>query len=481
MARMTWQAQAEALLAGSPPDTGPGPAAKALRRHRFCHDATGDLTTASLSGSFPATVVDFPTQGGNAVFNARGSSPAPTLRTHELPFRALLLSGRTDFWRLWSVGLVVFTVRWLETIAVAVFVYEHTHSPFLVAMMTMLRLLPMGLFGVFTGAAAERLDRRIVLIGVVLMMGLASGSMAALAYAGRLQVWHLALESFVNGMGWATDNPVRRVMMGEVVGNDQLGTAMSLDVGASNASRMVGPTIGGLLLAGIGIQGAFTLSVVLYCVALYGAWRVSYRNTAPASSGAVLSRIAEGLRLVRGDRRLTGTLLITVIYNVFAWPFTSMVPVIGQDRLHLGPGGIGILASMDGVGAFFGALLLAMFLRPAWYGRAYVGGITAYLIMLTVFALVPVPMAAGGALLLTGLGGAGFRTMQATLVYLAAPPDMRSRLLGVLSVCIGIGPVGFIALGLLADSIGASGATVATGITGLLVLAATRPLWRAIL
>ena len=170
------------------------------------------------------------------------------------------------------------------------------------------------------------------------MMGLASGSMAALAYAGRLQVWHLALESFVNGMGWATDNPVRRVMMGEVVGSDQMGTAMSLDVGASNASRMVGPTIGGLLLAGIGIQGAFTLSVVLYCVALYGAWRVSYRNTAPASRGAVLARIAEGLRLVRGDRRLMGTLLITVIYNVFAWPFTSMVPVIGQDRLHLGPG-----------------------------------------------------------------------------------------------------------------------------------------------
>ena len=101
--------------------------------------------------------------------------------------------------------------------------------------------------------------------------------------------------------------------------------------------------------------------------------------------------------------------------------------------------------------------------------------------MLTVFALVPVPLVAGGALLLTGLGGAGFSTMQATLVYLAAPPEMRSRLLGVLSVCIGIGPVGFIALGLLADAIGASGATVATGITGLLVLAATRPLWREIL
>jgi hypothetical protein len=103
-----------------------------------------------------------------------------------------------------------------------------------------------------------------------------------------------------------------------------------------------------------------------------------------------------------------------------------------------------------------------------------------YMVMLIVFALVPEPLIAGGALLLTGLGGAGFSIMQATLVYLAAPADMRSRILGVLSVCIGIGPLGFVWLGLLADAIGAHWATAATGAAGLLVLAATRPLWREI-
>ena len=412
--------------------------------------------------------------------NARGSLPARASRTHASPFRDLLLSGRSDYWRLWSVGLVVFTVRWLETIAIAVFVYQHTGSPFLVAMMTMLRLLPMGLFGAFLGAAAERIDRRLTLIGVVLMMGATSGSLALLAESGRLEVWHLALACFVNGLGWATDNPVRRVMIGEVVGSDQMGTAMSLDVGANNASRMVGPTVGGLLLASIGIQGAFTLSVLLYTFALYAALRITYRNRKPTGNAAVLARIAEGLQLVRSDRRLFGTLVVTVIYNVFGWPFTSMVPVIGQDRLGLGPSGIGILASMDGIGAFIGALLLAMFLRPEWYARAYLGGVTSYMVMLTVFALVPVPLVAGSALLFTGLGGAGFSTMQATLVYLAAPPEMRSRILGVLSVCIGIGPVGFIGLGLLADAIGANWATAASGLTGLVVLALTRKLWRAI-
>jgi MFS family permease len=301
-----------------------------------------------------------------------------------------------------------------------------------------------------------------------------------LAHSDHLAIWHLAAASFLNGLGWATDNPVRRVMIGDVVGGSQMSTAMSLDVGANNASRMVGPTIGGLLLASVGIGGVFMLSVALYACALYAAFRVRYRNTGLIGSAPVLARVAEGLRRVRSDRRLIGTLTVTMIYNLFGWPFTSMVPVIGQNQLRLGPEGIGILASMDGIGAFCGALLLTLYLRPAWYARAYLCGVAIYMVMLIVFALAPSPGIAGSALLLTGLGGAGFSTMQATLVYLAAPPEMRSRILGVLSVCIGVGPIGFVALGLLADKIGAQWATTASGSAGLLCMMLTRPLWRHI-
>jgi len=395
--------------------------------------------------------------------------------------RPAWLIDSADFWRLWFVGLVVFGVRWVETVAVGVFVYQQTASPFTVAMMTMLRMLPMGLFGAFIGAFADRMDRRATLIIVAAGTVLTSLALATLAHLHLLTVWHLALASFLNGVGWATDNPVRRVMIGDVVGAARMGTAMSLEVGANNASRMFGPTLGGLLLAGVGIEGVFTLSVALYAVALLAAFRVRYRNSFPSSTTEpVLARIAEGIRLVRNDRRLTGTLTVTVIYNVFGWPFTSMVPVIGQDRLLLGPEGIGILASMDGIGAFAGAVLMAMLCRPAFYRHAYVGGVLLYMVMLTVFALVPSPAVAGFALLFTGFGGAGFSIMQATLVYLSSPPEMRSRMLGVLSVCIGVGPVGFIALGWLADAIGAPWATAATGLTGLLMMLLARPLWRAI-
>jgi MFS family permease len=385
-----------------------------------------------------------------------------------------------DFRLLWTVGLVVFAVRWLEMLVVGVFVYQHTGSALTVALMTLLRMLPMALFGAVIGALAERLERRRALVGVVVSMLTTAVCLAALAYAGRLAVWHLAVASFCNGIAWAADNPVRRVMIGEVVGHDRMGAAMSLDVGANNASRMLGPTIGGLLLAGVGISGALTVSVVCYAIALVSALRVGHRNSLfpGAAVGTVLARMVEGLLVVRRDRHLIAILTITVIYNLFGWPFTAMIPVIGQDNLHLGAKGIGILASMDGIGAFCGAIAIALWVRPEHYARLYLGGVVSYLVMLIVFALAPSVPLAGAALLFTGVSNAAFSVMQATLIYLAAPAEMRSRLYGVLSVCIGVGPIGFLTLGVLADAIGAPLATAMIGVLGLLALAVTRRWWR---
>ena len=265
-----------------------------------------------------------------------------------------------DFRRLWCVGLIVFLVRWLELLAVSLFVYQATGSAFLVTMMGMLRILPMGLFGALLGAMAERVEARTALLGIVVSSLLVSLALAVLAWLGMLAVWHLAVASFLNGLGWAADNPVRRMMIGQVVGQARMGAAMSADVGSNNASRMLGPTFSGLIFATVGIEGAFVISVLLYLIAVVATLRLRYRSgVQPASGEGVLARIAEGVAVVRRDRRLVGTLVVTVIFNVFGWPFTSLIPVVGQDHLHLGPEAIGVLASMDGVGAFAGALAMA--------------------------------------------------------------------------------------------------------------------------
>lgn len=391
------------------------------------------------------------------------------------------LLGIADFRHLWVVGLMVLVVRWLEVLAVGIFTYQETGSAFLVAMMTMLRLLPMGLFGAVLGAVAERLERRSALIFVLVTMMATSAAIAVLASAGALEVWHLAVAGLVNGLGWATDNPIRRMMIGDAVGIARMGGAMSLDVGTSNASRMLGPTVGGLLLAHYGIAGVFWFGVALYAVALAAALRIQLRSrTAATDTATVLQRIRDGFAWVRHDRRLTGVLLITVIYNIFGWPATSMIPVLGKDLLRLGPEGVGLLAALDGVGAFAGALVIATFGRPQWYGRIYVTGTAIFLAMFVAFALTPLVVPAGAALLLLGIGGAGFGVMQATLVYMLAPTEMRGRLLGLLSVCIGVGPVGFFYLGFLAELLGAQAATVALAAQGLLALVLARRWWREI-
>jgi MFS family permease len=419
---------------------------------------------------------------GRSPSAARGHPPAPAGALSVAASREARpgLFGIGDFRLLWLVGLVNFAVRWLETIVVGVYVYRATGSPFDVAVMTLLRLAPMALFGAVVGALAERVERQRALVAVVLALLLVDSCLAALAYAGRLAVWHLAVASFLNGIAWAADNPVRRVMIGEAVGPERVGSAMSIDVGANNASSMLGPTVGGLLFAAAGIGGVFTLSVACYAVALAAALAIKHRNVAtPSRVGGAPAQIIEGFLLVRRDRRLLGTLVITIIFNVFGWPSTSLIPVIGQDSLKLGASGIGVLASMNGVGAFCGAIALAFYARPGQYARLYVGGVFLYLVMVITFGLAPDVPLAGGALLMTGLSGAAFSVMQATLIYLAAPAAMRSRLYGVLSVCIGSGLVGFFAIGVLADAIGASAAIATTGACGLFAMIATRPWWRS--
>ena len=385
-----------------------------------------------------------------------------------------------EFRRLWIVGLLTFVVRWLEMLAMALYAYDATGSAFVVAMMTMLRLLPMGLFGALMGAAADRFERRGVLVLTIVVSMVSTLALGFLAMFDALAVWHLAVASFINGVCWTTDNPVRRMMIGDVVGPERMGRAMSLDVGTNNASRIIGPMLSGVLLAQLGIAGVFLVGVLVYAVCLVSAVRIQLRHGPPR--GQVLSFVAslrEGFAWVRRDRRLQGVLTITVIFNVFGWPVTSMVPVIGTDYLQLGPEGVGLLASCDGAGGLVGAILLGSLARPSWYGRIYVSAVALYFTMVVAFAMAPIVSVAAIALLMVGMSGVGFSAMQATLVYRDSPVEMRARLLGVLSVCIGTGPIGFAYVGILADVLTPRVGTVALALQGLLALILTRRYWKA--
>jgi MFS family permease len=388
-----------------------------------------------------------------------------------------------DFRRLWVVGLALSVARWLEMLVIGVVVFQQTGSAFLVATMTLLRLMPLGLFGALIGVLADRVPRQRALLGVLALQAAAVGALSAFALADALAVWQLALASFLSGAGWAADNPVRRMMIGEAVGSSRMSAAMSLDVMASNASRIAGPAVGGTMLALLGAGMAFGLSALLYLGAVVVALglRCGMAASAPARRDPVLLELRESFRLVRRVPALRGVLVVTVIFNLFGWPCASMIPVIGQASLGLGAEGVGILASMEGVGALAGAALVGALAKPGSYARIYVGGTGLYMAMNLAFAVAPQPLQAGLALLAGGIGAAGFASMQATLTYLSTAREARGRALGLLATAIGTGLLGFLQLGLLAEWLGAPMATVVVSAEGLLALVATGRLWRPLL
>ena len=364
-----------------------------------------------------------------------------------------------------------------------IYTYQETNSPLTVALILMIRLVPLALFGALFGVIGERMVRHVGLMWI-LFASLATASVLTLiAWSGHLQVWHLAIAAFVNGITWSADNPIRRAMVGEVAGTEHLSTAMALELGTSNATRLLGPGLGGLLLTKTGITGAIAFTAVVYLATIWPAARIQYRNAIPDGAGASLRKhFAIGFAALRREPKLVGTLWLTVVFNLFAWPVMSMLPVIGRDQLGLEEDGVGLLASMDGLGALVGAIVIIPFANVASRnGKFYGAGLILFMLMLPIFGLSTEAVVAAIAVFFVGFGQAWFAVMQSTITYSVAPPGMRSQAMGFLTMCIGAAPIGLLFIGQLAQAVTAPHAAAISASIGLFVVAISWTWWRAIL
>ena len=394
--------------------------------------------------------------------------------------RLLLRTPR--FLLVWVVGGLTGVVRWLQILVLGLYTFQITGSPLLVSAVPMLWMLPLALCGPFVGVVADRVNRKGLLAMSLAMVFAVSVAMALVSNAGAFGFPYVAAASVLGGIFWATDMPVRRRLLGDLAGGD-VAAAMSLDSATSTATRMVGPVLGGVVLQVFGLPGVFILSAAVFAVSL----AVIALVPVPAAprqvrSGYFVGELVSGIRFVAGDARLRWVLAVTVVYNLWGFPFTSMIPVIGAGRLGLDSAMTGLLSSTEGLGAFIGAMAIAFAARPGAFVPLYLWGTAAYLALVgclgavSLVAAGPVSsfLVAAGMLLAIGLAGACFSAMQSTLSYLNARPEYRSRVLGVLTLCIGTGPVGFLHVGWLAETFGAPAALMITGSEGLLALLALR-------
>lgn len=389
------------------------------------------------------------------------------------------LVGNVAFRRVWVSGALSNVNRWLEILAVGVWVFDRTGSAFDVTLMFVLRFLPLMLFGALAGSLAERFDRRALVIGGLCILVANSVLLGVLAALGELEVWHVAAGAFLNGMIWSGEMPLRRTMLGDIAGDSRVAQAMGFDTATNNATRMLGPLAGGALLEGVGMSGAFFAGAVLNLLSLLlmARVRVGTDLRTGAAPAGVLTALRDGLRYIRTNRPLIATLAVTVIFNIWGFPMTAMVPVIGKEALGLTAFPVGVLQSADGLGALLGALGIAWFGRAVWFRRIYVFGVASYMLSAIVFAASPWFLLSGTILVAAGIGGACFSTMQATLTYLGASPEMRNRAMGALTICIGTGPIGFLHMGLLAEWLGAHMAVIVIAVEGLVMLALALVLW----
>ena len=164
--------------------------------------------------------------------------------------------------------------------------------------------------------------------------------------------------------------------------------------------------------------------------------------------------------------------------NLFAFPYMQMIPVLGAEKLMVDPVLVGLLISVEGLGATFGALTIAAVAQPRHYTRVYTYASLAFLCVIAAFALVPWYWLAIPLLFVGGFGMSGFGAMQSIIVVSSTRPEMRGRVLGVLAVAIGSGPIGALHVGWLATQIGTDTAVLAIALTGLILTAIPLLIWR---
>ena len=381
-----------------------------------------------------------------------------------------LLKNR-EFRLIWLIGAATNTLRWLEILAVGVVVFDMTESPFQVAFMIILRFLPMAMIGAFTGVIAERFNRRLFQVWSLGFMMTTSMLLTLIVFGGHLNLWIIGVSVVLNGLFWTTDNPIRRTLLGEVVQPAQIGIAMSLDTVTNSTTRFLGPLVGGLFLEFAGLEGVFLVGAILYAGALGLAFLVrAVPGQQQYGHGSLFSFLTDGIRMLQTNRVLVGVLAITVIYNLWAFPFVSMIPVIGKDVLGLSPLPVGLLVSAEGAGTLIGALLVLLTRSVTHYRRLYTLGLGISLAMAVIYSQMGSFLPSGLFLTLEGIGAGFFAAMQAALVLLNTPPEMRSRMMGLLSVCVGLCALGFLHIGLLADWVGAQNAVLICTAEGLVAL-----------
>ncbi len=366
--------------------------------------------------------------------------------------RTFLALRHRNFRLFWFGQLISLIGTWMQSIGQAWLVLELTHSAWLLGVVGALQFLPVMLLSLFGGVLADRLPKRKVLLFTQSFAMLQAVLLWALVASGQVQIWHVLVLAALLGLTNSLDMPTRQAFVVEMVGREDLTNAVALNSSLFNMARIVGPGIGGLIIAWLGVAPLFLLNAISFIAVIIGLALIDMNHlyalaTRPNVSldtvkQSTLQSLREGLSYVI---RTPSVLLITAVVGVislFGINFNVILPLFARDVLHAGPEGFGFISAAFGLGSLFSALWLAWGNNKPSIRQLLIGAL-AFCVLEILFAISHMYVLSLVLIAAVGFSQIAFSATANTTLQTVSPDHLRGRVMSVyMLVFAGTVPLG---------------------------------------
>jgi MFS family permease len=393
------------------------------------------------------------------------SSPAKPASGWRFLLRAL---GRRNYRLFFSGQTLSLIGTWMTRIATSWLVYRLTGSAWMLGFISFLGQVPTFLLGPFAGVWVDRWSRHRTLVWTQILSMLQSFALAALAFSGHIAIWHIALLSILQGVINAFDTPARQAFLIEMVEDRAvLSNAIALNSTMLNSARLLGPAIGGLIIAGFGEAWCFTIDGISYGAVILSLLLMRVAAAAPRrrEEENLWRELAEGFTYVSGSVPIRSILGLLAIVSLVGMPYSVLLPIFARQVFHGGAHTLGLLMGSVGVGALIAAGTMAARKSILGLGRRIGLAALAFGAAVCSFALsrsLPLSVAL---LLATGFAMMQFSASCSTILQTIAEPAKRGRVMSYFTMAfMGMMPFGSLWAGAVAARFGAPRALAFSGI-----------------
>jgi MFS family permease len=364
--------------------------------------------------------------------------------------------GYRNFRLIWS-GLIVSNMgTWMQNVANGWLVLQLTNSPLWLGLLGFSFAIPMIVIPPIAGAIVDRVHRVRLLFFTQSMQLLNALALALLTWSGKVEVWHILLNSFIGALLLAFDNPSRQALIPDLVEPRDLLNAVSLNSATYTGAALVGPALAGILLEPLGAGTLFFLNSVSFLAVIFALTAMrDVRTHSGGQHGSLTETFTMGMKYAWGNRLILALLALSAVSAIFGRSYQSLLPAFSRDIWHAGAQGYGYLLAAAGGGALVGAFGLASFRRVPHQGAVMISGGILFCISLIVFSISPSFLLSLVLLFVAGVTSTVFSTIIATFIQISAPNEMRGRVMSLYTVTlIGLPSLGALGIGAFAEWLG---------------------------